>query len=73
MGGEFLCIGNYGNIKMSVQSHNHEFVAFEVTVKEFYDYRLYYHMIDDVKIAIPIKHKQELKICIVFGFFLKTK
>ena len=23
---------------MSVQSHNHEFVAFEVTVKEFYDY-----------------------------------
>lgn len=37
--------------KMSVQSHNHEFVAFEVTVKKFYDYRLYYHMIDDVKIA----------------------
>ena len=36
---------------MSVQSHNHEFVAFEVTVKEFYDYRLYYDMIDDVKIA----------------------
>ncbi len=51
MGGEFLCIGNYGNIKMSVQSHNHEFVAFEVTLKEFYDYWLYYHMIDDVKIA----------------------
>ena len=36
---------------MSVQSHNHEFVAFEVTVKKFYDYRLYYDMIDDVKIA----------------------
>lgn len=33
------------------QLHNHNFVAFEVTVKEFYDYWLYYHMIDNIKIA----------------------
>lgn len=33
------------------QLNNHEFVAFEVTVQEFYDYWLYYFMIDEVKIS----------------------
>lgn len=33
------------------QLNNHQFVAFKVTVKEFYDYWLYYHMIDTVHIT----------------------
>ena len=47
----------------------------ELTVNELYDLNetIAKDIFDDVKIAIPIKHKQELKICIVFGFFLKTK
>ncbi|MCD7967514.1 MAG: site-specific integrase [Clostridiaceae bacterium] len=33
------------------QLNNHQFVAFNVTVKEFYDYWLYYYMTDTVKIT----------------------
>lgn len=33
------------------QLNNHQFVFFEVTVKEFYDYWLYYYMIDQKQIA----------------------
>lgn len=33
------------------QLNNHQFVAFKVTIKEFYDYWLYYHMTDTVHIA----------------------
>ena len=39
-----------GREQTVTELNNHEYVAFIVTAKEFFDYWLYYHMIDEVKI-----------------------